>query len=93
MGITEIYSTPGSKVLKAEVAAGKDMPEHYATSEAFVMVVKGEGELHIDGEKRVLQEGSTITIPDGKAHSMHILRDFQAFIVLSGDGEITFVNN
>ena len=29
------------KVLRVEIPAGKDMPRHYATSDAFIMVNSG----------------------------------------------------
>jgi len=92
MGIVEIYKSRGSKVLKAEIPAGERMPTHYATSEAFVMITKGRIELIFSDHEQYLQSGSTITIPERKPHTLHILEDFEAYIVLGGKAKLEYAN-
>lgn len=92
MGIKEIYTGKDSKVLKADIPKGKRMPTHYATSEAFVMVTKGRSEIIFSDKELDLQEGSTVLIPKRKPHTLHIIADFEAYIVLSGDAELEYAN-
>ncbi len=92
MGIEEIYKSKGCKVLKAQIAAGGKMPTHYATSEAFVMVIKGEAKFISSNEQRTLTAGTTFQITEKKPHTLHIVKDFEAYIVIGANAEIEFVN-
>lgn len=92
MGITQIYGNAGCQVLKAEIPAGGRMPTHYATSEAFVMVIKGEAEIIFSDGEQALKEGSTLLIPERKPHTLHILKDFEAYIVIAGKARIEYAN-
>jgi quercetin dioxygenase-like cupin family protein len=90
MPIEEIYKNSGCKVLKAELPSGGSMPKHYATSEAFIMINKGEGEIIFNDGKKRLKEGATFTIPEKKEHTLQIHEDFEAYIVIGGTAEIEF---
>ncbi|HLR36828.1 MAG TPA: cupin domain-containing protein [Chitinophagaceae bacterium] len=93
MGIVEIFNGKESKVLKAVIPAGKRMPTHYASSEAFVMVTKGKGEIIFSNKEYQLKEGSTIEIPERKPHTLHIIEDFEAYIVLGSGASLEYVNH
>jgi quercetin dioxygenase-like cupin family protein len=88
--IVQIYKNNGCKVLKAKLPSGGRMPKHYATSEAFIMINKGEAEIIFDDEKKRLKEGATFTIPRKKPHILQIYKDFEAHIVIGGTAEIEF---
>ncbi len=90
MGIEQVYVSAGRKVLKATIPAGKRMPTHYATSEAFVMVFKGEAEIIFADSRQQLVEGSVFLIPEKKPHTLHITKTFEAYIVLGGDATIEY---
>lgn len=92
MGIEEVYGSTGCKVLKAVIPAEKRMPTHYASSKAFVMVTKGEAEIIFSDGKQLLKEGSTISIPENKPHTLHITKDFEAYIVIGGKARIEYAN-
>jgi quercetin dioxygenase-like cupin family protein len=92
MGIEQIFGNAGCKVLKAEIPSGQRMPTHYATSEAFVMVTKGEAEIIFSDGEQPLKEGTTILIPERKPHTLHILKDFEAFIVIGGKAKIEYAS-
>lgn len=92
MGIEQIYGNTGCKVLKAEIPCSGRMPTHYATSEAFVMVIKGEAEIIFSDGEQSLKEGTNLLIPEKKPHTLHILKDFEAYIVIGGEAKIEYAN-
>ncbi len=92
MGIEEIYKNRGCKVLKAKIDAGGKMPTHYATSEAFVMVIRGEAKFISSHGEHILKESTTFKIPEKEPHTLHIIKDFEAYIVIGGAAKIEFVN-
>lgn len=88
MGVEHVFSDKNHKVLKAELPAGKVMPEHYATSDAFLITVKGKAELVFDDMKKELTSGVSFNIPGNKRHHMNVKEDFMAYIILAPDGAI-----
>ncbi len=90
MGLERVYSKKDYQVLKAALPAGKRMPVHYATSEAFVIVAKGSAELIFSDRQEILKAGMQVTIPERKAHTLKILSDFEAFIVIGGPASMEF---
>lgn len=83
MGIEQVFSDDNHQILKAELPAGGIMPQHHATSDAFVIIVKGKAELIFDDRKSVLASGSTFLIPGGRSHRLEVNEDFQAYIILA----------
>lgn len=92
MGTEEIYSSGTTKVVKVDIPAGERMPTHYATSEAFIIVNKGKAELILSNSEEMLTEGSTAVIPEGRPHTLNILEDFEAHIVLAGVATLEYAN-
>ena len=90
MEIKELHSGPQYKVLKAEISAGQRMPTHFATSDAFIVVVKGKAELIFSDREVLLEKDISFLIPANKLHTLQITEDFKAVIILEGNGRIEF---
>lgn len=78
------------KIVKVEMPAGANMPRHFATSDAFVMVESGNALLFYKEEAYELKQGSTLSIPAHEPHLLRVVEDFKAFIVLANDAVITY---
>lgn len=92
MKMDQLYQGDQYKVLKVKVPAGGRMPRHYATSDAFVLVVRGTAELEFNNSKLLLQPGMEFLIPCRKPHALRITSEFEAYIVLGPAAEIEMVN-
>lgn len=88
MGVEKIFSDQNHQILKVELPAGKVMPEHHATSDAFLIVVKGKGNLVFNDKTIELTSGSSYNIPGHKKHYIEIIEDFMSFVILAPDGAI-----
>lgn len=91
MQMKEIYAGEHFKVKEVILSSGQVMPEHRATSDAFVIVKKGKGKLVFSDSENELTPGSSILIPANKIHRLEITEDFNAFVVFEKDGEIEFL--
>jgi quercetin dioxygenase-like cupin family protein len=78
------------KVLQVELPAGTNMPRHFATSDAFVIVESGNALLICKGETCELVQGSTLSIPSHEPHILKVIQDFKALIIMAGDAMITY---
>lgn len=78
------------KVYEVSGSPGMTMPLHYSTEEAVVTVKLGESKLQFPDKEFILHIGDTFLIPAGKLHSMIILEEFKALIVMSMKSEIKF---
>ena len=78
------------KVMQATLKAGDQMPNHYATSDAFIVVVKGRAKLLVNGTEIALIAGGHYSLPAMQAHPLQIEEDFEACIVLAAGGDIQF---
>lgn len=70
---------------------GMEMPLHYSTHEAVVIVQEGSALLVIDEQEHLLGKGSSTIIPAGKNHSLIIKSDFKSLVVMALDSKIEFV--
>jgi quercetin dioxygenase-like cupin family protein len=86
----ELSANKHFKVVKVEMPAGTNMPRHYATSDAFVIVEAGDALLIFKGETCELKPGCNLLIPAFEPHLLRIIADFRAFIVLASDALITY---
>jgi len=91
MEMKEIYAGEHFKVKEVILSSGQVMPEHRATSDAFVIVKKGKAKLVFSDSENELTQGSSILIPANKAHRLEITEDFNACVVFEKDGEIEFL--
>ena len=78
------------QVLKVELPAGTNMPRHFATSDAFVVVESGNALLICKGETNELVKGSTLSIPSHEPHILKVVQDFKALIVMAADAVIKY---
>jgi quercetin dioxygenase-like cupin family protein len=84
----EIYSNGAYKVMRILLPAGKQMPLHYSSSDAFLIVNKGSADLSMGNSVIHLHPGTTQLIPAFTPHSLHITDDFNACIILENAGKI-----
>ncbi|HEY6082527.1 MAG TPA: cupin domain-containing protein [Chitinophagaceae bacterium] len=90
MEIKELHSGLQYRVLKAAIPAGQRMPTHFASSDAFIVVAKGKAELIFSDREVLLEKGISFLIPANKLHTLQVTEDFEAVIVLAGEGKIEF---
>lgn len=88
MGIEKIFADEYHQVIKAELPAGSLMAEHYATSEAFVIIVKGKATLIFKDGKYEIEGGNTFLVPARKLHKLEIHEFFLAYIILAPKASI-----
>ena len=88
MGVEVVSIDKNHKIIRAELPAGSEMPEHHATSDAFIIVVKGKADIIFKDKKHELHAGSHLKVPDAKKHKLEIKEDFVAYIVLGPDATI-----
>lgn len=79
----KVYMVTGQK--------GMEMPLHYSTYEAVVIVQEGSGLLSIDGQEHLLEKGGSFIIPAGKNHSLLLKSEFKSLVVMALDSKIEFV--
>ena len=80
------------KILKINYPAGKNIDKHFATSDAFIMVLSGKALLIFDEETIELSPTFSYSIPAKKLHLLKIIDDFSAYVVLANDAEIKFID-
>ena len=79
------------KVISVSLEKGESMPNHKATSDAFVIVRQGKVKLIFDNHEIYLRQDSTQLIPANEKHTLQVEEDFSACIVLAIEGEIKFI--
>lgn len=92
MGLEQVFEDDHRQILKVELPAGSGMPEHYATSDAFVIVVEGKAKLIFNDMTCELVRGGTFLIPEEKSHRLEVIDDFKAFIVLTPKAGIEIID-
>ncbi|WP_242920175.1 cupin domain-containing protein [Pontibacter liquoris] len=92
MEMKEIHANAAYKVLKVTLAKGEKMPQHFASSDAFLILEKGKVKLQLPDKEVELVQGATWHIPAGLPHSLQVLEDFSAYVVLAGQAQIKFTN-
>jgi quercetin dioxygenase-like cupin family protein len=88
MKLDQLYAGDHCKVLKAAIPAGGKMPRHHATSDAFVIVIKGTATLVFDDGESTLKAGTTFLIPGREPHVLEVSEDFEAYIIIGPDAGI-----
>lgn len=66
------------------LAKGTDISEHASTREAAVTVIKGKGNLVLDGKKIKMEPGVFIFMPKDAPHSLRADEDLAFLLSLSG---------
>ena len=80
------------KVYGVTGKAGMEMPLHYSSKEAVVIIQEGAAVLSIDENKHSLYAGDTFVIPGRQNHSLLLKAEFKAIVVMPLDSVIEFVN-
>ena len=62
--------------------AGQGLSEHTAPFDALVMIIDGEAEITISGNRSVVQTGEMIIMPAGKPHALKAGRRFKMALVM-----------
>ncbi|WP_018477369.1 cupin domain-containing protein [Pontibacter roseus] len=93
MEMKEIHANSSYKVLNVNLAKGEEMPRHYASSDAFLFVREGKAVLKLQEREVTLESGFTLLIPANEPHSLHVLEDFAAAVVLAAGAQINFINS
>jgi mannose-6-phosphate isomerase-like protein (cupin superfamily) len=69
--IREFHHTELQSLAEATVDAGQTTERHYhRASEEIYVVLAGEGELEIDGDRRRVRPGDAVLIPAGSWHAI-----------------------
>jgi mannose-6-phosphate isomerase-like protein (cupin superfamily) len=69
--IREFHDTSAQSLAEASLGRGQSTQRHYhAASEEIYVVLEGEGELEIDGERRGVGVGDAALIPAGAWHEI-----------------------
>lgn len=81
------------KVLKVTGTKGVEMPSHFSTKEAVIIVLRGEAVLKLTMKEVHLKANESTIIPAKEPHILMIKEDFQANVIMEIDSEIKFVTN
>jgi len=79
------------KVLKVTGQSGMQMPLHYSTKEAVLIVQEGSALLKIEEKEHLLQAGDSFIIPARQNHNLSLKSEFKALVIMSLDSNIEFV--
>lgn len=77
----QVYLASGKKVgmrLWEEAPGEKDSEPHARPYETVGYVIKGKAELHLEGQKILLEEGDSWVVPEDARHTYTILEPFKA---------------
>jgi quercetin dioxygenase-like cupin family protein len=77
-----LLKNPGGTVTLFAFGKGEGLSEHTAPFDALVICVEGEAEIEISGQKYLLQEGQTITMPANQTHAVKAASDFKMLLVM-----------
>jgi mannose-6-phosphate isomerase-like protein (cupin superfamily) len=76
--IREFHHTSTQSLAEASLSEGQATERHYhAATEEIYIVLEGEGDLEIDGERRRLRPGDAALIPPGAWHEIAAASDLR----------------
>lgn len=78
------------KVLKVTGVKGAEMPSHFSTKEAVIIVLQGEAILSLSAKQIHLKTNDSAIIPANEAHTLQIKEAFQADVIMEIDSDIKF---
>ncbi|HEV7132382.1 MAG TPA: cupin domain-containing protein [Gaiellaceae bacterium] len=69
--IRELHHTAAQSLAEAQLEPGQATERHYhRASEEIYFVLKGQGEMELDGDIRFLRPGDAVLIPPGAWHTL-----------------------
>lgn len=80
------------KVLKVTGIKGMQMPSHFSTKEAVIIVLQGEAILNLTEKQIHLKANDSAIIPANEPHTLLIKETLQANVIMEIDSEIKFIN-
>ncbi|MBF9254141.1 cupin domain-containing protein [Pontibacter sp. 172403-2] len=92
MEMKEVHANPAYKVLEVTLDSGEKMPQHYASSDAFLIVTKGKAKVQLPDREEVLEPGTRLHISASLPHSLQVEEEVKAFVVLAADAQIEFTD-
>ena len=78
------------KILRVIGEQGIQMPLHHSTGEAILIGQRGSAVLYMDGKEYEVARGSSIIIPSRMPHSLNIIQDFHALVIMDNNSIIEF---
>lgn len=81
------------KIMHVKGDKGSQMPSHFSTKEAIIIVLKGEVLLKFKDKEINLIPDDSVIIPASESHSLFIKENFEANVIMAIDSEIKFNNN
>jgi quercetin dioxygenase-like cupin family protein len=80
------------KVLKVTGQSRMQMPLHYSTKEAVLIVQEGRALLKTEQKEHLLQDGDSFIIPARQSHNLSLKSEFKALVIMPMDSNIEYVN-
>ena len=72
----EVARARNQSLAEATLAPGQETQRHYhAVSEELYVVLDGEGEIEVDGERRHVAPGDAVLLPPGAWHQIRAVGD------------------
>ncbi len=83
-GYESVHTSPGLEVgVYVLVAPEDDKQAPHVFDEAYV-VLDGEGEIEIDGERRLIRRGEGVFVAAGVEHRIHAYDELTLLVVFNG---------
>lgn len=84
----------GENLLAKEMSAnaGDLLPKHLANAESVLVVIAGEGIMHINHQETTLKPGVAFNVPANVKHQIEAKSDFKAVHVMPNDIQFEFFN-
>ena len=77
-----LLKNPGGTVTLFAFGKGESLSEHTAPYDALVICIEGEVDIEVSGQKYLLKEGETITMPANQPHAVQAASDFKMVLVM-----------
>ncbi|HXG76137.1 MAG TPA: cupin domain-containing protein [Gaiellaceae bacterium] len=88
-GYDVVHTSPGLEVgVYVLVAPNEDQQAPHAFDEVYV-VLDGEGEIDVRGERRLVRRGDAIFVPAGAEHRFHSYDELTLLVIFNGPHSAT----
>ena len=78
----QLISKPNGTVTLFAFDEGQSLSEHTAPFDALVIVLDGEGEITVAGEKHLVRAGEMIIMPANQPHAVRAEKRFKMMLVM-----------
>ena len=88
-GFDVVHTSPGLEVgVYVLVAPEEDKQVPHVLDEIYV-VLDGDGEIEVEGERRPIRRGDAVFVPAGAEHNLHPYEDLTLLVVFNGPHSAT----